>query len=318
MKVSVVIPTYRRPKDLERCLNALKPQTRSADEVLVIVRDSDDETQTFLKTFDAAALPLRTATVMVTGVVAAMNLGLDEATGDIIAFTDDDAAPHRDWLEKMAAHFQADERVGGVGGRDLIQRTEPWFQGTREIVGLLQWHGRLIGEHHRGIGQARQVDVLKGVNMSFRRSAIGNLRFDQRLLGTGAQVHFEVAFCLALRRQEWILIYDPAVLVDHYIAKRFDEDARDQFNAVAFSNAVHNETLVLLEHLSPIQQLVFLIWSILIGTRQAFGLAQWIRCLPEQGSIATQKWLASMHGRWHGWLTWRKTSRLRLFEEISQ
>ena len=44
MKITVLIPTYRRPKDLGRCLEALQKQTRPADEVLVVVRNTDAET----------------------------------------------------------------------------------------------------------------------------------------------------------------------------------------------------------------------------------------------------------------------------------
>lgn len=167
----------------------------------------------------------------------------------------------------------------------------------------------MIGDHHLGVGQAREVDILKGVNMSFRRSAVGDLRFDQRMLGTGAQVHFEVAFCLTLKRQGWMLIYDPAIVVDHYLAQRFDEDQRHQFNAIAFFNEVHNETVALLEHLSPLQRLAFFIWATLIGTRRAFGLLQWLRYLPREGTLASKKWIASIQGRWQGWLTWRRYAK---------
>ncbi|MGI8501337.1 MAG: glycosyltransferase family 2 protein, partial [Hassallia sp.] len=65
--ITVLIPTYRRPLDLVRCLEALKKQTRQADEVLVVVRDTDAETWTFLQTFNLDSLPLRTVTVKVPG-----------------------------------------------------------------------------------------------------------------------------------------------------------------------------------------------------------------------------------------------------------
>ncbi len=307
MQQTVIIPTYRRPQDLARCLQALTQQINLPAEVIVVVRDQDADTWAMLETLKSLSLPLNPVTVTVPGVIAAMNAGVAAATGDFIAFTDDDAAPHPDWLQRIEAHFLADDRIGGVGGRDAIQRSEPWFHGERAIVGLLQWHGRLIGEHHRGIGAAREVDVLKGVNMSFRRQVFDDLRFDERLRGTGAQVHFEVVFCLTLRRKGWKLIYNPAILVDHYIAQRFDEDQREQFNRVAFANAVHNETLALLEHLSLWQRLFFMLWVVVVGTLQAPGFVQWIRLLPGEGSIATQKWLASMQGRWQGWQTWQQS-----------
>ena len=61
-------------------------------------------------------------------------------------------------------------------------------EGSRAVVGKLAWFGRLTGNHHLGVGGGREVDVLKGVNMSFRREAIADLRFDQRMRGSGAKV----------------------------------------------------------------------------------------------------------------------------------
>ncbi|MBF1991527.1 glycosyltransferase family 2 protein [Fischerella thermalis] len=305
MTISVMIPTYRRPQDLARCLKALEQQTRKPEQVVVVVRDTDTESWSFLQDYHPQGFSLEAATVKVPGVVAAMNVGLDTARGDIIAITDDDAAPHPDWLARIEAHFVCDPRIGGVGGRDLVYvNNELIYKGESKVVGKLQWYGRVIGDHHKGIGAAREVDVLKGVNMAYRRSAIAHLHFDERMLGTGAQVHFELAFSLALRSQGWKLIYDPLIIVDHYPAQRFDEDQRNNFNHLAWKNAVHNETLALLEYLPPLRLVVFILWATLVGTRKAFGLLQLLRFLPKEKTLAWQKWLASMQGRTQAWQTW--------------
>ena len=307
MKITVIVPTYLRPQDLERCLTALKQQTRPVDELLIIVRDRDRETWQFLENFDRGALPLQPVTVTAAGVIAAMNIGLEAATGDIVAFTDDDAAPHVDWLKKIEAYYLADEQIGGVGGRDWIYQGAQLEDGARPVVGKLQWFGRLIGNHHMGIGAGREVDVLKGVNMSFRRKAIADLRFDQRMRGSGAQVHFEVIFSLTLRQKGWKLIYDPQIAVDHFPAQRFDEDQRNAFNAQASVNAIHNETVALLEYLPPLQKIIFLIWAIAIGTRVSFGLLHWLRFVSRDGDVARQKLWASWRGRWQGFQTWQNS-----------
>ena len=307
MKISVVVPTYRRPQDLVRCLDALKKQIRPVDELWIIVRDTDEETWQFLEDFDRELLPLHTAKVTVFGVIAAMNLGLDSATGDIIAFTDDDAAPHPDWLERIETYFVADQKIVGVGGRDWVYHGDELEEGARPIVGKLQWFGRIIGNHHIGIGGARDVDVLKGVNMSFRRTAIADLHFDQRMRGTGAQVHFEVIFSLALKQRGGKLVYDSQIGVDHFRGARFDEDQRDKFNSLALLNAVHNETLALLEYLPLSRRLIFLVWAVAIGTRDARGLLQWLRFLPKEGALSGQKLWSSWQGRWQGWQTWQKS-----------
>lgn len=311
MLITVLIPTYRRSQDLARCLEALQKQTRLPDEVLVAARDTDTETWAFLDSFNPELLPLCTVAVNVPGVVAAMNAGLNMAQGDIIAITDDDAAPHNDWLERIEAHFLADERVGGVGGRDwLYLGTElqdaTSHPGASKVVGRLRWFGNLIGNHHIGEGEPREVDVLKGVNSSYRRILLKAIAFDERLRGSGAQVHWELSLCLKCQQAGWKLIYDPAVAVDHYLGERFGEDQRVfKFNAEALANAVHNQTLILLEHLNFLQRFIYILWAILVGTRQAFGLVQWWRFLPSQGNLATQKWRAAMDGHRQGWQSWQ-------------
>lgn len=267
----------------------------------MVVRDTDAETWQFLAQFNAHNLPLHTVKVTQPGVVAALNAGLAAVEGDIVSITDDDAAPHPDWLERIAVHFICDSCIGGLGGRDWVHHGSKLEDESRLIVGQLQWFGRVIGNHHLGVGQPREVDVLKGVNMSFRKEAIGQLRFDERMRGTGAQVHFEMAFTLTLKRAGWKIIYDPNVAVDHYPAQRFDEDQRNNFNEIAFINLVHNETLVLLEHLPFIRRIVFLFWAIFVGTCDSLGLVQWLRFLPSQGQFAGKKLLASWRGRWQGY-----------------
>lgn len=306
----MAIPTYRRPLDLSRCLAALKEQTRLPDEVWVVIRDNDAETWKFVESFNPEPLTLRTLTVKVPGVVAAMNQALAAARTDIIAFTDDDAAPHADWLERIEAHFLADDRLAGIGGRDWIYHGGTELEnGSRPIVGKVQWFGRVIGWHHLGVGEPREVDVLKGVNMSYRRTAIAGMKFDERMRGGGAQVNFELAFSLALKRAGWKLIYDPLVAVDHYCAQRFDEDRRNNFSDIILIDAVHNETLILLEHFPWLRRAVFTVWAILVGTRTAPGVLQWLRFLPSQGTLSSQRLWASLRGRWQGWLTWRSGDR---------
>ena len=271
MKIAIVIPTYRRPKDLQRCLTALETQTQQADEVLVVVRNNDEETQAFLVDY-RTSLPLRRVCVNIPGVIAAMSAGLQAASGDIIALTDDDTAPYPDWLERIENHFAADPQVGGVGGRDW----QPVERGDQHVVGKIQWHGRVVGNHHLGTGGAREVDVLKGANCAYRAGPLKQIGFETRLRGGGAQVHWELALGMAMRQAGWKLIYDPAVALDHYPAKRFDEDTnlRGIFNAEGVRNSAYNETLVLLSYLPPLRRVAFLVWAFLIGTRVEPGLAQ--------------------------------------------
>ena len=101
MRISVIIPTYRRVEDLKRCLRSLNDQIRKADEIIVVVRDIDRETQLFLENFEYIYGVYNTIIVNIPGQVHALNQGIEQATGDIISITDDDGAPWPDWLKML-------------------------------------------------------------------------------------------------------------------------------------------------------------------------------------------------------------------------
>uniref|UniRef100_UPI00163E8682 glycosyltransferase n=1 Tax=Burkholderia sp. LMG 13014 TaxID=2709306 RepID=UPI00163E8682 len=207
------------------------------------------------------------------GQVAALNKGLDSANGDVVAITDDDAAPHPDWLARVESGCAADPRVGAGGGRDWVHEKGRVLDESRELVGQLTLSGKIVGNHHLGVGGAREVDMLKGANMSYRRAAIERLRFDTRLRGAGAQVHNDMGFSMHVQRDGWKLVYDPAIAVDHFPAERFDDDRRDAASLNAISNGAYNMHLILREHLSPIRREIAWWWWTLVGTRVYPGLA---------------------------------------------
>jgi GT2 family glycosyltransferase len=306
MRFTVLIPTYRRSASLVRCLNALKGQERLPDEVVVTVRDTDEETQTTLATFDAAPLRIRSVIVTEPGVVSAMNRGLESiADADIIALTDDDTEPWSDWLLRMEKFFSEDPHIGGVGGRDW----QPYERSDKEVVGIVQWFGRIIGNQHLGAGPARPVDILKGANCAFRASLLKSVGFDSRVTGSGAQVNWEIGLCLKIRRGGWKLIYDPAICVEHHVEKRHDDNQihRGLWNAQAYRDMVHNETLYLWEHLSPLRRMAFILWSVTVGTQGNPGLAQIARLMARRDPHTWQKFTGTLQGRYAGVQTSRRT-----------
>ena len=298
MQASILIPTYRRPAELARALAAVAAQTRRADDVVVVVRDDDRDTWQALAQLRAAGggPALRTVTVSVPGLVAAMNAGLSAIQTDIVAMTDDDAAPHPDWLERIVATFASSPDIGAVGGRDVLYVGGVLQDGRADVVGRVPALGRHVGNHHLGYGPARDVDALKGVNGAYRTDALRPIGFDRRLRGTGAQVYWELSLGIALRRAGYRLVYDPQIQVDHFTAPRFDEDQRSGFNPAAMSNLAYNEAIVRLEHLSPLQRIAYIAWAVAIGTRAVPGLLQRIRFARAEGAIAGKKYRAALAG----------------------
>jgi len=274
LTASVVVPSYRRPATLLRCLAGLELQTHRADEVLVVVRHSDLATADVVRRAPPT-LAARVVWANAPGLVAALNLGLASARTDVVAFVDDDAVPVPEWLARILRYYES-ASVGAVGGRDVVAGASAVTPRAR--VGHLHWYGKVTGGHHSGGGPARDVHVLKGANMSVRRAAVGT-GFDTRLRGYGAQVHNEETLFLAMVKAGWRVVYAPAIVVHHYPEVRPAGDKRDSNSAKDVANAVHNRAIAILDNVSFPRRVAFLTWAALIGTASEPGWMQVLRLL---------------------------------------
>ena len=268
--------------------------------MIVVVRDTDQATRAYLRSRDPEPLPLRLVTVAQPGLIAARAGGLDAATADVLCLTDDDAVPRPDWLERIFAHFVADPRLGGLGGRDQCYTAGLPQPATADLVGKLLWIGKHVGNHHLGRGPAREVDILKGANMSYRRQALPTSGVDPRLRGSGSQACEDMALSCAVGNDGWTLRYDPAVLVDHFEGAR--EEARHYAGQATadwsgFSDSVFNQVVAIWSSLSPARRLASLIYFALVGTRAAPGLLQALRFTPQLGRISWTRFRVAQTAR---------------------
>ncbi len=116
---SVIVPTYERAQQLIVCLRALSGQTYPHDRFEVIVVNDGGttfpkpEVEEFVKT-----LNVRFVTQNHSGPASARNYGVKHATGDFLAFTDDDCAPAPNWLQALADRF-ASLPDCALGGRTI-------------------------------------------------------------------------------------------------------------------------------------------------------------------------------------------------------
>ncbi len=298
MRVSVVIPSYKRPESLRRCLSALGRQQTLPDEILVVARPEDEDTRRATQQCHSQTLRLIPVSVPAgrPGFVAALNAGVDASSGEFVCFTDDDAEPHPDWISRILAVFAQDSSIGAVGGRDWVHHDGRLEDGAEPIVGTVGWWGRVVGNHHLGAGPVRDVAVLKGVNLSVRGALVRQVRFDERLLGVATEHHSELALCLTLRRMGYRIVYDPAIGVDHHPQPRA-EGQRALDAPVHVRNATHNETLALLEYLPRWRKPVYLAWAVAVGTSSAPGVAQTVRSLVNAGTARASLLGGALVGR---------------------
>lgn len=304
MKLTVVIPSYKRPLDLERCLAGLDGQKQAPDEVIVVYRDEDVQTEEFLQQWEQQETSYRKKRVQVCvpGVIQAMSAGIAQAEGDITAFIDDDAVPWPDWVEKLKKYYR-DPQVGGVGGRDVMEGADR--RRKQSVVGQVTWYGKLIGNHDQGFGEAREADVLKGVNMSFRT---GLIQFPDFMKGRGAQVHFEVYVCMRIRKLGYKLIYDPELRVYHYPAPRHDIDQRNAVVRDAVTNASFNLSVALLHGLSSYKRPARVVYATLVGDRRAPGLIRFLAGAASNDRAVVQSFIPAQKGLMNGLLYYIRNS----------
>ena len=193
--LTVVICAYtlERWDDIRAAVASLRTQTRPADQV-VLVADHNDE----LLERARGAFPdvLCLANEETRGLSGARNTGVRAATGDVVAFLDDDAAAEPDWVARMLEAY-ADPHVAGVGGHVVPAWQAPrpaWF--PDEFL----W---VVGCSYRGLPTERaEIRNPIGANMSFRRDVFTGVGgFDEAMgrLGKDAAGCEETEFAIRAR-----------------------------------------------------------------------------------------------------------------------
>jgi GT2 family glycosyltransferase len=138
LHASIVVPTYRRPQLLCRCLAALLAQEFDPIAYEVIVADNAGslETKELVEQWGSQTGPaLRyVSAAHAPGPAAARNAGWQAAQGAIIAFTDDDCIPEPTWLKGGLAALQ--EGAAAAGGRIRVPLSQPPTDYEQNEAGL--------------------------------------------------------------------------------------------------------------------------------------------------------------------------------------
>lgn len=128
MYISIIIPTHNRRDILRRCLAAATSQDYPNFEVIVVDDGSTDGTGEMVRREFPAVRYIRQEPNR--GPAAARNRGIEAASGEIIAFTDDDCLLPPDFLSRLANGYRRYPEVAGVGGYleapDALLQTNPF------------------------------------------------------------------------------------------------------------------------------------------------------------------------------------------------
>lgn len=203
--VSIVIPTYAGPERLRECLAACARQTMAADAFEVVVVDDGSPQPVVPPEVNSSNGPaLRIIRQQNAGPAAARNRGVQEARGELIAFTDDDCRPTPSWLESLVTtHRQfPDALVGGITFNGL---TDDVFATTSQMI------IDLVYEHFNA--DQASAYVLTSNNILCSRAAYSELGgFDTSFPRPGAE---DREFCDRWRASGRPLRLVPAATLEH-------------------------------------------------------------------------------------------------------
>lgn len=190
-RISVVIPTFRRPQLLLRCLTAVLTQEHEPDAFeVIVVDDGRDEATRELVEAVASGAPLAAELRYLRpprgqGPAVARNVGWRAARGELVAFTDDDTVPSRTWLAEgeraMCKHVDWVAMCGRVSvplrgeatdhARTMAQLATAEFVTTNAFV--RHWAHRKVNGFDERFNSARHEDTDLQFRLMLHAGPIG-------------------------------------------------------------------------------------------------------------------------------------------------
>lgn len=212
VRVTVGVPTYRRPDELRSLLPLLQAQAdeaRAGGRYLVDVLVVDNDPEGSAAAVVTASGQARYVHEPRPGIAVVRNRALDEAAGDLLAFIDDDERPCPGWLAELLATWAA-TGAAAVSGRVLAYFAgdlDPWIEAGDFFV-------------RRRMPTGTDIDVAAAGNLLLDRRQVqeAGVRFESALgLGGGEDTLFSRALARAGRRMVWS---DESAVVDRVPLER--------------------------------------------------------------------------------------------------
>lgn len=194
MNVSIVIPTYYRPKDLSELFNSLLKQTVKPFEIIVVDDTPTDAIKNVCEAYYSRFKEIGIELIYVKNwreqpsLTIARNIGVSVAKGDIILFLDSDVIICSDYIERILEVFEARREVLGVQGwiNIKVRRRDLYLWGPlRKIFFLshLTKNKCKLSEYPYILTGIINCEALNGANMAYRREVFDKLglKFDENM-----------------------------------------------------------------------------------------------------------------------------------------
>lgn len=197
-RISVVVCSHNGARTIADCCEGLQELQYPNFEAIIVDDGSTDGTALIARRFGFRVISTENR-----GLSSARNTGLEAATGEIVAYIDDDARPDPHWLTYLAGTFMRSEYVG-VGGPNVPP------PGDGQIAECV---ANAPGGPVHVLLSDRQAEHIPGCNMAFRKEALLAIGgFDPRYRAAGD----DVDICWRLQEQGWAIGFSPAAMVWHH------------------------------------------------------------------------------------------------------
>jgi len=214
--ISVIVCTYNGSKSIKDTLESLTKLEYPNYEVIIVNDGSNDKTEEIAKEY-CNKYGFSLITTENRGLSNARNTGLDSATGEIIAYLDDDACPDPNWLNYLALSFLKTNHAG-IGGPNIAP------EGDGIIADCVS---HVPGNPSHVLISDEKAEHLPGCNMAFRKDslkAVGG--FDPQFWIAGD----DVDICWRLQQRGWTLGFSPSAVVWHHRRDSISSYWKQQFN----------------------------------------------------------------------------------------
>jgi glycosyltransferase involved in cell wall biosynthesis len=228
--VSVVVCTCNRPRELQECIDSLKAQSVPPLEIIIAENRTRSEATVRIANDTNATYEF----VANGGVSVARNRGWQVATGDVVAYIDDDAEAEPDWIERLSYEFE-DPSIAAIAGRIIPTRMESAFERSayrRGILGPVDACRTTFSNNRSEWFEALNFGcIANGANMAFRREIIQRFPFDERL-GRGLPVEsfadHHSFFCIVANG--FTAVYSDKPVVRHPVPSGEEEFRKKELN----------------------------------------------------------------------------------------
>lgn len=190
LKASIVICTLNNLEGLKLCIESIEKQDCKPCEIIIVHAGDFNHTENYIKKHNSISNLNYVFISSIKSLVVQRNIGIENATGDVVFFIDDDAIYGSEYLAKVMTVYNdnLDNNLGGVQGtiyqRKMKKTTIYNYFRKLFLASVIDGNGTLQRSGYPSYlkyhPEPQVVEIFSGCIMSFKRDVLNDNKFNQR------------------------------------------------------------------------------------------------------------------------------------------